>query len=118
MFHATSTEAHEWEAFLALLPLFGGAAYPASVYDRSLGAVQRRQGEYLTRAALVTEAGLGFFEHSFDIDLALMQLVRECRLTPVREPPFTFYAPRKENDRASDIPQSRPPILAYGSRRL
>ncbi len=118
MSHATSTEAHEWEAFLALLPFFSGAVYPASVYDRCLGAVQRRQGEHLTRAALVAEAGLSFFEHSFNIDLALMQLVRESRLTPVSEPPFTFYATRKENDHASDIPQSRPPILAYGSRRL
>ncbi len=81
----------EWEAFLALTPLFSEAPLSVPIYDKLLHAAQRRENECLTRYGLLLEAGLTFFEHLLDVDLALMRLIRENHLEPVRERPFTFW---------------------------
>lgn len=85
---------NEWEAFLALTPIFSEAAFSASIYDRLLRAARRRQTGFATRNALLLEAGLSFFEESVHVDLALMRLVREGHLEPVRDRPFTFLVRR------------------------
>jgi hypothetical protein len=81
---------NEWEAFLALTPVFSGAACSASIYNRLLQVVQRSQAGSITRNCLLLEAGLSFFEESLDVDLALMRMLRDGYLEAVRDRPFTF----------------------------
>lgn len=85
---------NEWEAFLALTPTFSELAFSASFYDRLLRAAQRTQADFARRDALILEAGLSFFEESLDVELALMQLMREGILEPVPDRPFTFVVHR------------------------
>lgn len=82
--------AQEWAAFMALVPYF--SAYPASpkIRDRLLAVVRQCEQSVLSRETLVLRAGLSFFADDFNIDLALMQFVREDWLVPIADRPFTF----------------------------
>jgi hypothetical protein len=44
----------------------------------------------ISREALVLRAGLIFFADDLNVDLALMQFVREAWLVPIADRPFTF----------------------------
>jgi len=92
----------EWEAFLALMPILSDAPFSALIYEKLLRGTQRRQHECLTRHALLLEAGLTFFEHLIDVDLAIMQLAREHYLEPVPNQPFTFRTGKEQHESTSD----------------
>lgn len=51
---------------------------------------RRCEEPILSREALLLRAGLSFFADDVDIDLALMQFVREGWLVPIADRPFTF----------------------------
>ena len=55
-----------------------------------LAVVRRCEEPILSREALVLQAGLSFFANDLDVDLALMQFVREGWLVPIADCPFTF----------------------------
>lgn len=84
------TTAQEWAAFVALVPYFSAYHAESNIQDRLLAAVRRCEGQMLSREALLLQAGLSFFADDLDVDLALMQLVRERRLVPIADRPFTF----------------------------
>ena len=90
------TERNEWKAFLALVPFLSHQAAPAFLRDRMRAALERIEATHIHREALLLEAGLTFFADSLDVDLALMQLVREGLLEPMRDQPFTFLIAGKD----------------------
>src|SRR5947208_3716591 len=84
------TEQQQWAAFLALVPYFWACPGPLKMRTRLLTFLQQCRELTLTRDILLLQAGLSFFADDVEVDLALMQLVREGLLLPVAEAPFTF----------------------------
>lgn len=84
------TTAQEWAAFMALVPYFSACPAPPKIRDRLLSVVRQCEQPVLSRETLVLRAGLSFFADDLDVDLALMQFVREAWLVPVADRPFTF----------------------------
>ena len=57
---------------------------------RLLTALQQCKDPVLSLDALLLRAGLSFFADDLNVDLALMQFVREGWLAPIVDRPFTF----------------------------
>jgi hypothetical protein len=81
---------HEWAAFIALVPYFSAYHAAAKMRDRLLAALQQCKHPVLSRDALLLRAGLSFFADDLNVDLALMQLVREGWLVPIADRPLMF----------------------------
>ena len=63
----------------------------ASEHPRSTQTSLRQCGEpVITRDALLLRSGLSFFAGDFEVDLAVMQLIRDGVIFPVADAPFTF----------------------------
>jgi hypothetical protein len=60
------------------------------MHDRLLAALQQCKEPLLSLDALLLRAGLSFFADDLNVDLALMQFVREGWLVPIADRPFTF----------------------------
>ena len=82
--------AQEWAAFMALVPYFSACPAPPKIRDRLLAVVRQCEQPVLSRETLVLRAGLSFFADDLNVDLALMQFVREAWLVPIADRPFTF----------------------------
>src|SRR5947209_7853362 len=80
----------EWAAFIALVPYFSAHHAPPKMRDRLLAALQQCKDPVLSLDALLLRAGLSFFADDLNVDLALMQFVREGWLVPIPDRPFTF----------------------------
>ena len=80
----------EWAAFIALVPDFSAHHGAPKMRDRLLAALQQCKAPVLSRDALLQRAGLSFFADDLNVDLALMQFVREGWLAPIADRPFTF----------------------------
>jgi len=85
-----STTAHEWAAFMALVPYFSGYHAAPKIRHRLLAALQQSSDPVLSRDALLLRAGLSFFADDLNVDFALMRFVREGWLVPIADQPFTF----------------------------
>ena len=84
------TPQQEWAAFLALIPYFTFDPGPLKIRDRLMIFLQQCQEPILSRHTLLLQAGLSFFADEFEVDLALMQLIRNGVIRPVTDGPFTF----------------------------
>jgi hypothetical protein len=84
------TTAQEWTAFMALIPYSSAYHAESKIQGRLLAVVRRCEGQILSREVLLLQAGLSFFADDLDVDLALMQFVREGWLVPIADRPFTF----------------------------
>lgn len=96
------TTAQEWAAFMALVPYFSAHHAASKIRHRLLAALQQCKDPVLSRDALLLRAGLSFFADDLNVDLALMQFVREARLVPIADRPFTFalnFTPSKAAER-------------------
>jgi hypothetical protein len=112
------TTAQEWTAFVALVPYFSAYHAESKIKDRLLAVVRRYEGQILSREALLLQAGLSFFADDLDVDLALMQLVREGCLVPIADRPFTFALNLSHSKaRCDHLSQKPPSSLADGDRR-
>lgn len=80
----------EWAGFIALVPYLSAYHAAPKMRDRLLAALQQCQDPVLSLDALLLRAGLSFFADDLNVDLALMQFVREGWLTPIADRPFTF----------------------------
>ena len=58
--------------------------------ERLLAPLQQCKDPVLSRDALLLRAGLSFFADDLNVDLALMQFVRDGWLVPIADRPFTF----------------------------
>jgi hypothetical protein len=89
---ASAEERHEWESFLALLPLFDLREIEAEKYRRCLREFGLCPGSIqIGRDELKTRTGLGVGENgSPALDLILASLVREGVLVPIKARPFQF----------------------------
>jgi len=67
----------EWAAFMALVPYFSAHHAVPKMRDRLLAALQQCKDPVLSLDALLLRAGLSFFADDLNVDLALMQFVRE-----------------------------------------
>jgi len=85
-----STSQQEWAAFLALIPYFTSDPGPLKIRNRLLFFLRHCKEPILSRHALLLGAGLSFFADEFEVDLALMQLIREGVIRPEVDAPFTF----------------------------
>ena len=107
------TGSAKWEAFLGLLPLLSQQAVTPAIRSRLSAAICRLTGETVGRDALLLQSGLSFFDDSLEVDIALMQLIREGVLTPFSEKPFTFcVVPPK--GAALCVPSRSKPDAAFG----
>jgi hypothetical protein len=84
------TTAQEWATFMALVPYFSGYHAAPKTCGRVFAALQQCNDPVLSRDALLQRAGLSFFADDLNVDLALMQFVREGWLAPIADRPFTF----------------------------
>ena len=84
------TTAQEWAAFMALVPYFSAHHAAPKMRHRLLAALQQCKDPVVSRDALLLRAGLSFFADDLNVDLALMQFVREGWLAPIVDRPFTF----------------------------
>ena len=84
------TTTQEWAAFIALVPYFSACHAESKIQDRLVVVVLRCEEAILSREALLLQAGLSFFANDLNVDLALMQFVREGWLEPIPDRPFTF----------------------------
>ena len=84
------TTTQEWAAFIALVPYFSACHAESKIQDRLLAVVRRCEEPILSRGTLLLQAGLSFFADDLDVDLALMQFIREGWLVPITDRPFTF----------------------------
>jgi hypothetical protein len=84
------TTAQEWAAFMALVPYFSAHPAASKIRHRLLAALQQCKDPVVSRDALLLRAGLSFFADDLNVDLALMQFVREGWLAPIVDRPFTF----------------------------
>ena len=84
------TTAQEWAAFMALVPYFSAHHTAPKMRHRLLAALQQCKHPVVSRDALLKRAGLSFFADDLNVDLALMQFVREGWLAPIVDRPFTF----------------------------
>ena len=82
--------AQQWAAFTALVPYFSACPASPKIRDQLLAIVRQCEQSVLSRETLVLRAGLSLFADDFNIDLALMQFVREDWLVPIADGPFTF----------------------------
>ncbi len=89
-----SAKQQEWAAFLALVPYFSACVGPSKLRTRLLAAIRRFDEPIVTRDVLLLRSGLSFFAEEFDLDLVLMELVRNSVICPVVNSPFTFAVPR------------------------
>jgi hypothetical protein len=84
------TKQQEWAAFLALVPYFSGCSGPSKIRTRLLTTIRQCEERIVTRDALLLRSGLSFFAEELEVDLVLMQLIRERVICPVVGVPFTF----------------------------
>ena len=60
------------------------------IRTRLLTAIRQCKERIVTRDALLLRSGLSFFTEELEVDLVLMQLIREHAIDPVADAPFTF----------------------------
>ena len=84
------TTVQEWVAFIALVPYFSACQAKPKIHARLLATFRRCDEAILSRETLLLQAGLSFFADDLNVDLALMQFVREGWLVPIPDRPFTF----------------------------
>lgn len=84
------TKQQEWAAFRALIPYFSDCSGPSKLRTRLLTAIRQGQEQIVTRETLLLRSGLSFFAEELEVDLVLMELVREGVIYPVADSPFTF----------------------------
>ncbi len=84
------TKQQEWAAFRALIPYFSGCSGSSKIRTRLLTAIRQCEERIVTRDALLLRSGLSFFAEELEVDLVLMQLIRERAIDPVADAPFTF----------------------------
>ncbi len=84
------TKQQEWAAFRALIPYFSGCSGPMKIRAQLLTAIRQCEEWIVTRDALVLRSGLSFFAEELEVDVVLMELVREGAIYPVADSPFTF----------------------------
>src|SRR3954471_13082737 len=73
---------------MALVPYFSTCPAPPNYRDRLLAVVRQCEQPVLSRETLVLRAGLSFFADDLNVDLSLMQFVREACLVPIADHPF------------------------------
>jgi hypothetical protein len=76
--------------FIALVPYFSAHHAAPKIRDRPLASLRQCNDPVLSRDALLLRTGLSFFADDLNVDLALMQLVREGWLVPIADRPFMF----------------------------
>ena len=103
---------------MALVPYF--SAHPAApeMRHRLLAALQQCKDPVVSRDALLLRAGLSFFADDLNVDLALMQFVREGWLVPISDRPFTFPSSSLLQKPPSDACHLFQIGLAASDRRL
>ena len=82
-----STRQHEWAAFIALIPYFSGRPGRANIRDRLMTSLRQCGEPVITHDAILARSGLSFFAEDFEVDLALMQLIRDGVIFPVTDAP-------------------------------
>ena len=85
-----STKQQEWAAFIALVPYFSSSSGPPKIRTRLLTSIRQCEERIITRDALLLRSGLSFFADEFEVDLVLMELIRNGVICPVADSPFTF----------------------------
>ena len=108
------TTAQEWAAFIALVPYFSACHAESKIQDRLLAVVRRCEEPILSREALLLQAGLSFFADDLNVDLALMQFVREAWLVPIANCPFTFALNLSESKAAERCASCSRPAVNSG----
>src|ERR1700747_923338 len=107
------TTAQEWVAFIALLPYFSACHAEPKIHARLLAVLRQCEEPILSREALLLQAGLSFFADDLNVDLALMQFVREGWLVSIPDRPFTFALNLSRSKRAE---RCAPSASSVGSR--
>lgn len=80
----------QWAAFIALVRYFSAHHAAAKIRDRLFAALQQCKDPVLSLDDLLLRAGLSFFADDLNVDLALMEFVREGWLAPIADRPLTF----------------------------
>jgi hypothetical protein len=108
-------EQREWAAFIALIPYFSTRPGRANIRDRLMTSLRQCGEPVITRDALLLRSGLSFFAEDFDVDLAVMQLIRDGVILPVVDAPFTFVIePSRPKGEQSCAPSQSKPAAACG----